>query len=309
MIKFDKIKLVTNISDIEIIDSNKFHSTVKNNIVVSAKMYQEVPYLLIIKFDYEAQEVIIEFTGKILGAEYKKLISADTIAQCFTNINNLGFCRINIEGIITHAEVVKCDVTLDAQDINITELTQYIRSNLKSYRKYQCSLLANKNLIIDKNVTTKKFKKRMTIYDKGKEMRRSSNIRFAHACGLQDTFDGICRFELNLNSKEQIRNALNIESTSLESLLASRANPILDFMKEIVSPPEHLFIKDKQTYTAMLVLKDNDYDLAKVEALMRGFHKRGTNINKIMEQYRSILSKIQEQNSSCQYQCILDKLS
>lgn len=149
----------------------------------------------------------------------------------------------------------------------------------------------------------------MTIYDKGKEMKRSSNIRFAHAYGLQDTFDGICRFEQNLNSKEQIRNALNIENTSLKSILTSTANPILDFMKEILNPPKHLNTSDKRTYIAMLVLKENDNDLAKVEALVRKWHKRGTSINKVMEQYRSVLAMIPEQNTSYQYQNILEKLS
>lgn len=70
MLKFDKIKLVSNISDIKIVDKSKFHTTFKNDVVASIKIHQEVPYLLIIKLDYEAQEVIIEFTGKILGTEY-----------------------------------------------------------------------------------------------------------------------------------------------------------------------------------------------------------------------------------------------
>ena len=41
----------------------------------------------------------------------------------------------------------------------------------------------------------------------------------------------------------------------------------------------------------MLVLKDNDYDLARVKAKMREFHPRGSSISKMMETYRSVLTQ------------------
>ena len=44
----------------------------------------------------------------------------------------------------------------------------------------------------------------MTIYDKGNEMLRSQSREFAGEYGLEDAFSGVCRFELNLDSKEQI---------------------------------------------------------------------------------------------------------
>lgn len=42
----------------------------------------------------------------------------------------------------------------------------------------------------------------MTIYDKGNEMLRSQSREFAGEYGLEDAFSGVCRFELNLDSKE-----------------------------------------------------------------------------------------------------------
>ena len=290
MLTFDKLKLVTNINDIEVLDTNLFNITYKNDVISSMKFYQDIPYLLMIKIDFECSEAVIEFTGKILKSGYKKLISAETIRQCFDNINEMGFCKINIEEILSNAQVVKCDVTMDVPDLDMSNLASYISANLTSYKQYQCKTLRNGNLIIEKNVTTRKLMKRITIYYKGKEMKRSANMKFAQDYGIEDEFNGLCRFEMILNSKEQIRNTLGIDNTRLRDVLTASANPILDYMKEVISPPEHQQISDKKTYIAMLVLRD--YDLAKVEAKMREFHPRGTSINKVMESYRSVLAQV-----------------
>lgn len=309
MLKFDKIKLVTDIEDIQILDEDQFKITYMENHITSMKFYQEIPYLLNIKIDYETSEAVIEFTGKILKSEYKKLISMETIRQCFDNINEMGFCTIDVEAVLAHGQVVKCDVTKDMTGIDIPQLSSYIRSNLSNYQNYQCRKLRNGNLIIEKNVTTTKTMKRMTIYDKGKEMGKASNIRFEQDYGLVGEFDNICRFEMNLNSKQQIRTALGISDTNIMTVLSSEANPILDFMQELVNTPQtDIPISDKKTYLAMLVLRDNDYDLAKVEAKMREFHPRGTSISKIMESYRSVLAQTISPQTINDYQRLMDRL-
>jgi len=309
VLKFDKIKLVTDIEDIQILDEDQFKITYMENHITSMKFYQEIPYLLNIKIDYETSEAVIEFTGKILQSDYRKLISMQTIRQCFENINEMGFCTIDVEAILEHGQVVKYDVTKDITGIDIPKLSSYIRSNLSNYQNYQCRKLRNGNLIIEKNVTTTKTMKRMTIYDKGKEMGKASNIRFTQDYGLVGEFDNICRFEMNLNSKQQIRTALGISDTNIMTVLSSEANPILDFMQELVNTPQtDRPISDKKTYLAMLVLRDNDYDLAKVEAKMREFHPRGTSISKIMESYRSVLAQTIDPQTINDYQRLMDRL-
>ena len=151
--------------------------------------------------------------------------------------------------------------------------------------------------------------KRITIYDKGKEMKRSANLKFAQDYGIEDEFNGLCRIEMNLNTKEQIRSALGICDTRLRDVLTASANPILDYMKEVISPPEHKQISDKKTYLAMLVLRDNDYDLAKVEAKMREFHPRGTSINKVMETYKSVLAQVGNSSSDSIYSKLMESMS
>ena len=309
MLKFDKIKLVTDIEDIQILDEDQFKITYMDNHITSMKFYQETPYLLNVKIDYDASEAVIEFTGKILKSDYKKLISMETIRQCFDNINEMGFCNIDIDAVLEHGQVVKCDVTKDIAGIDISQLSSYIRSNLSNYQNYHCRKFHNSNLTIEKNVTTKKTMKRITIYDKGKEMKKASNLRFTQDYGIVGEFDNICRLEMNLNSKQQIRTALGISDTNIMTVLSSEANPICDFMHELVNIPQtDMQVSDKKTYVAMLILRDNDYDLAKVEAKMREFHPRGTSISKIMEPFRAALLKTTDPQASNDYQKLMDRL-
>ena len=292
MITFDKLKLVADITAVVEFDDSQFEKTEKNG-SCTYKYYQDVPYLLAIKIDFPEKEVVIEFTGKILGSDYPKLISMNTIRQCFQAINSTGIVTLDVE-VMMDADVVKCDVTKDIPTDDVPKLTNYVRQHISNYQKYICRKLKNNNLVVEKNVVTRKMKKRMTIYDKGKEMQKVENQRFVEAYGLEGAFDGICRFELNLNSKEQIRNALGSSNTKLQTVLSSDANPITDFLDEVISStPEPTSMTDKKSYVTMLVLKDCDYDLEKVEAKMRQFYtSRGTNINVIMQPYRQMMEQM-----------------
>lgn len=298
MITFDKLKLVADISAVVGFDEGQFEKTEKNGFC-TFKHYQEVPYLLAIKIDYPEKEVVLEFTGKVLGSDYPKLISMDTIQQCFQAINSLGIITLDIDAMMD-AEVVKCDVTKDIRFDDIPCLTNYVRQHISNYHRYVCRRLRNNNLVVEKNVTSRKTKKRMTIYDKGKEMQKVENRRFSEAYGLEGAFDGICRFELNLNTKEQIRKSLGVGSTKLQEVLSSKANPIANFLEDVIEVEVlSSTMTDRKTYVTMLILKDCDYDLEKVEAKMRQLYpSRGSNISTIMQPYRQMMEQLNSSKES-----------
>ena len=292
MITFDKLKIVADIHAINVCDETRFEFIEKDGVLSALKYYQEHPFLLMIKVDYECGEVVIEFCGKILGNDYPKLISKDTIKQCFQAIEALGFVEVDFAAMM-EAEVVKCDVTKDIPVEDVTQVTDYIRSHIKNYQKFLCRKLKNGNVVVEKNVVSRKIKKRMTIYDKGKEMCRSAYRPFVQKYGLEDAFSGMCRFELNLDSKEQIRKSLRIEDTKLMTVLSADADPINDFLDEVVEPQDAVTMTDKKSYVTMLVLRDCDFDLEKVEAKMRAFHRsKGTVISKVMEPYKAMMEQI-----------------
>lgn len=298
MITFDKLKIVADIQALKILDESRFEFIERDGVITSLKYYQEHPYLLKIKVDYECGEAVIEFCGKILGKDYPKLISKDTIKQCFQAIEALGFVEVDYDAMM-EAEVVKCDVTKDIPVEDVTQVTDYIRSHIKNYQRFQCRKLRNGNVVVDKNVISRKTKKRMTIYDKGNEMSRSANRPFVEKYGLEDAFSGMCRFELNLDSKEQIRKSLGIADTKLMTVLSADADPIADFLDEVVEPQDAVTMSDKKSYMTMLVLRDCDFDLEKVEAKMRAFHRsKGTVISKVMEPYKAMMEQIGGQQES-----------
>ena len=151
MITFDKLKIVSDISAIDIHDISRFDIITKNGVVSALKYYQELPYLLMIKVDYQSREVVVEFSGKVLGKDYPKLISISTIAKCFENINALGFCSLDVETMMD-SDVVKCDVTKDVKIQDVSGLTQYIRNHISNYQQFLCRKLRNGNLVVDKKL-------------------------------------------------------------------------------------------------------------------------------------------------------------
>lgn len=296
MINYDKLKIVSELKNIKIYDENRFNKIVKNSIVTELIFNMTSPFLLCIKLDYADKELVIEFSGKILGNDYPKLISLDTIETCFEHINDMGFCSIDPHAMM-NSKVVKCDVTKDIPYQDVPCMTTFIRNNLSNYQKYVCRLLRNGNFIVEKNVITRQAKKRLTIYDKGQEMSKVENRQFMKKFGIrEDRFHQLCRFELNLNSISQIKTSLNVRDTSLQQVLTATVNPIRSFMDEVLAADEQCTqITRAKSYFTWLVLKDCHFDIVQVENKIRQIYpSKGTNISKVMKPYRMMLAQLQQ---------------
>lgn len=255
----------------------------------------DYPFSLCMKLDYADREFVVEFSGKILGSDYPKLISLDTIETCFEHINDIGFCSIDPHAMMD-SKVVKCDVTKDILYQDIPCMATFIRNNLSNYQKYVCRLLRNGNFIVEKNVATRQAKKRLTIYDKSREMSMAANRRFMKEYGIrEDCFERLCRFELNLNSISQIKTSLHVSDTSLQQVLRAAANPIRSFMDEVLADGQCAQITGAKSYFTWLVLKDCNFNIVQVENKIRQIYpSKGTNISKVMKPYRMMLAQLQQ---------------
>ena len=296
MINLDKIKIVSSIKNISKINDEKFQCIVKEGEIKEQKIKLKTPYLLEIKADYQEREVVIEFTGKILKDSYPLLINKETIRQCLTNINQLEICSLDVEGIITDGEVVKCDVSQDVELQDCKSFTKQLRANVTNFSKYLVRNIGS-NFIIEKNVATKILKKRLTIYDKCAEMRLATNRDFLASVedkeALLDYFAGKVRFELNLNSKEQIRQSLDISDTSIQSVLDSTSKPIWDFVNKVLDSGGSSTSRSSfSEFKNKLLLEHCDKDLAKVEALIREHCSPNTHISQVMKPFRTLLAKM-----------------
>ena len=134
MFALDRLKVVMPLEHVTVLDESVF-TTTRHGQILKMNYSQKVPALLNIKIDYENSEAVIEFTGKILGERYKELIRLTNIKQCIDNINVLRIVKINREEFI-HAEVLKCDPTIDVETDDIPALTKFIKNSIDNYDLY-----------------------------------------------------------------------------------------------------------------------------------------------------------------------------
>lgn len=301
MIKFDKMKLITSIDYISDIDSSAFLSVTKFDEVLYYKYQQDKPYSLLIMIDYVHNELVLEFTGKILLDKYSQLINRENIKDCLNNINKLNICRLDVEAILLGSEVVKCDISKDiATDINVINST--IRQNLTNYRKWTVKQY-NSGIVLENVVSTPRYKKRLAIYNKCKELEKVNNINFIDTLTSKNEilsyFKNKVRFELNINTKQQIRQLLNIPNNNIQNVLNTTANPILTVIDEAVKyEPQQQKAQTLRDYEHELLLKDCDYDMVKVEAKVRALSSKNTSITRMMQPYKELYKRLQDNKAS-----------
>lgn len=279
-----------------------FECKMKKGILISRSYTQKSPFLLYVKVDYEHHEVIIEFTGKILKDDYPELINKDNIGRCFDHINLMGFCRVDANMVLEHGEVCSMDITKDVPCTDVAALSEWLRTHIVNHRKYLARNIGG-NLTIEKNVRTKAYRRRLTIYDKEKELRRADNQDFMASLTdpecLLSYFRGRIRFEYNLNTKQSIRQVLNIGDTTIHSILDSDARPIYDFVNDVIS-------EDREADSACLswtdrknlaLLRDCDMDLSKVETEIRTYASKGSHLSQMIKPYRELWSRINGKRS------------
>ncbi len=304
MLTFDKLKLVTKPLYISSIQNNIFSTIIRNGEIEGHIYKQTEPYQLLINVNYMKNELVIEFTSKILKDDCISLINIDNIEQCLSNINKLGICKIDIEDILYDSIVVKCDVTKDFEiNLQIKEICTQIRKSIKNYEKWKLKRYNKEGISIEKVAKTPKYKRRIIIYDKRKELMKVTNRKFLNSLKNRnrffDYFKDKIRFEVNINSMAQMREMLNIENNSLSNVLSSEANPIFDLLSNIIDPKIKSYHSTMwKDYLKELVLKDNDFDLEKLEAKIRSMIPATTSVKRTLEPYREFLERLKKMNDN-----------
>ena len=295
MIRFDKLKLVCSLDVVENINEREFQTIVRDGQLTSYKYQQDTPFFLLIRKDFINNECVIEFTGKILLDRYPELINRDNIRYCIEQINALGVCCINTDLLLQTANVAKCDVTKDVTSTEIKEIISHAKQNLSNYDKWEVEKYPN-GICIRNKVTTDRYKKRILIYDKSKELKQQTNAHFLQSLHQSQTllnyFNGKVRFELNIGTMVQVRKLLKVSDNSLNNVLASTANPILSIIDEAIrhnaNNRQATTFKD---YVYSLILADNHNDLAELEAKVRALTPKGTIIKRKMKPYRDYMGQ------------------
>ena len=290
MIQFDRLKLICSLDVVENINEHEFQTIVKDGDITSYKYHQDTPFYLLIRKDFLQNECVIEFTGKILLDRYPELINLNNIRYCIEQINTLGICIIDTDRLLQTANVAKCDVTRDISSTEIKSIISHAKQNLTNYDKWEVEKYPN-GICIRNKVTTDRYKKRICIYDKGKELKQQPNTHFLQPLHqsqtLLDFYKDKVRFELNIGTMIQVRKLLEVADNSLNNVLSSSANPILTIIDEAIrhntNSRQHTTFKD---YVNGLILTDCHNDLAELEAKVRALSPKGTVIKRKMKPYR-----------------------
>ena len=302
VIKLDKLKIVVNEKYITNINEDVFTTIIKNGQIVEYRYEQQYPYLLYIEKDLIEHELVIEFTGQILQEQYPLLISKDTIRQCLESINKLVICHINVPEILQNSVVVKADVSHDVCCGSYQQLISTLKTSVKNHNKY-LSRVIHGTFVIEKNVVSRSRKVRMTIYDKAAEMQLKANQEYLNRLCNQDEvteyFKDKVRFELNLNSMEQIRKHLNIHDTMLYNVLHAAANPIVEFIDKafVLEEPAPIDMKLRDV-ERLALLESVDGDMTKLEMIVRQHSSPKSHISQLMQPYRNLLKIIEQKGEN-----------
>ena len=302
MIKLDKLKIVVNEKYITNINEDVFTTIIKNGQIVEYRYEQQYPYLLYIEKDLIEHELVIEFSGKILEDKYPMLINKDTIEICLENINKLAICHINVPEVLQNSVVVKADVSHDICCGSYQQLISTLKTSVKNHNKY-LSRVIHGTFVIEKNVVSKSRKVRMTIYDKAAEMQLKANQEYLDRLSNRDEvaeyFKDKVRFELNLNSMEQIRKHLNIHDTMLYNVLHAEANPIVKFIDKafVLEDPAPIDMKLRDI-ERLALLESVDRDVTKLEMIVRKHSSPKSHISQLMQPYRNLLKTIEQKGEN-----------
>ena len=302
MNKFDRLKIVMKSSDyINNINMSRFNTIITDGIISAFKYQQTTPYLLYIEKDLVDNELVIEFTGKILGARYTELINQTNIRQCLDNINSLGLCSLNTDAILKDGAIVRADVTIDAKYPDMPSLTTEIQSCVKNNERYNATNEGG-NFVIEKKVKTRNRKLRLTIYDKEKEMNLSENKQWLNSFGpavadrMKNHFKGKVRFEMNLNSIKAIKECLQLRDNSLTSVMNSDCNPIMPFLdKVLLDNAEARTAKSMGDMARMALMEKYNYDLKAIERLakeIRDRNNKSTNLSQTLKPYHELYNAL-----------------
>ena len=300
MILFDRLKLICSLDVVENINEQEFQTIAKDGCVTSYKYQQDQPFYLLIRKDFLHNESVIEFTGKVLLDRYPELINLHNIRYCIEQINRLGICVIDTDRLLQTANVVKCDVTKDIPSSQIKEIILQTKQNLSNFDKWEVEKYSN-GICLRNKVTTDRYKKRVCIYNKEKELSAQSNATFLNAVrcksALLDYFKDKVRFELNIGTVLQVKHYLQITDNSLNKVLASTANPILSVIDEALRKDADMKQQTNfKDYVCSLILADNNNDLVELEAKVRALSPKGTVIKRKMKPYRDYLDRQDSNN-------------
>lgn len=277
---FDTVRFVTNSEYISLVNDELFENDmdihtgeIKSIVFHSRKYANAIPFQLYIRVNYISKRMTIEFSSKILLADYPQLISIRTFRQCLHNIECLGICKLDIDKIIGDCYFNKLHITKDVEMKLTTEILDRLNQYTGEYRRYKWHKYID-GILFTKDVKAIDCKESITIYDKELEIALPRNKAFLNKTGtaksILNYFQGKTRFEIKLENKRKIMKELKIFDTDFHSVMNTQNNILLSqfdkiFDTNVVSKVTSVELDNIFDYGLWCIVRYHNFDLRSIE--------------------------------------------
>ena len=259
-----------------------------------SKYSPAIPYNVYVATNNQHQTLEIEFSSKILRERYPELISRYTIRQCLENLNSLGICTVDVDGILRHGWVIKAAVTKDVK-LKLTDVVlDALNQNVGNYRRFKWVHYEGKGITFTKDVVY--GKEEIKLYDKYKELLNHSR-KFVDTLPnrneIMDYFYGITRFEIIITGEDEIRQRLGVGNgiqeffNALDTPIAEQFDRVFDVSAQILDTSQ---CRGHDDWAMAYVLDAFKGDLKQIEQTLRAdavFSSRN-GLSERMKKYQSL---------------------
>ena len=300
MIKCDTIKIKSNYKYLlnKKVNFNIFYDSKKNTPngeYYSSNGNSDIPFNLYIATNYAKQTLTLEFSSKILFDDYPKLITQETLPQCLCNLNNMGICTVDMDGVLNTGCITKADITTDIPFELTDEVLTALNNNVGNYRRFKGQHYDSKGITFTKDVVGK-GREEIKFYNKRKELSATVQNRLfldllKNREQVEDYFSNKTRIEITLASQPQIRNYLQIDNTYFPAFFSSPANPILtqfDTVFDSSKTDATISMDNYDTWTMMKILEQYNGNLQMIEQEVRSLYKFRSGVSTRMEKFEQL---------------------
>ena len=264
----------------------------------NSKHFSNIPYNLYIATNCYHQSLEIEFSSKVLKERYAELINRDTIRQCLININKLGVCTLDVDGIINHGWVIRADITEDVDLMLTDKVLNALNQNVGNYRRFKWTHYDDKGITFVKDVIW--GKEEIKVYNKYREL-LSHSRKFIDSLENRNEvlnyFYGKTRFEISLRGEKQIMERLGV-GTGIIDFFNAINTPVREQFDRVFNvsaqPLDTSKCEGWDEWAAAHLLDYYKYDLKRIDQDMRAdgvFSSRNGHRNK-MKVFEAVKSKV-----------------
>ncbi|KAF5029321.1 hypothetical protein DSECCO2_649800 [anaerobic digester metagenome] len=262
-----------------------------------------------IEIDRIKNTVQLELSAKILGDDYYKLISLDTIEQVFDTVNMSGLIEVDT-GKLDQFNVHSLDCTKNLKGKhrpqtyldNLMLLPQNTKYSRATYRGTGDNRYKTGIVFTGRQRT---FKERLLAYDKHEELRHDKRFIQSVNQGLTllNQFSNVTRVECAFTNYSRIREFFNVPDQNLLRILSSKEQPAYKVYKrikgngnvqlELFNYPDTMRWNELVSYYGLRqICIDCNGDLSLIADLIRKHVGQNTGISYQLKQVKKVMSQI-----------------